>query len=210
MSTCIKTDVVKTSLISHQTMIEGVMSREKCRHANTRVITLIASRGSIQASIICAIDTRATPVTYRIKFTTDVFLTYGSWLVNVICTIIIHVIIRSLLHNSFVRKGKSVKTPVKSVTLSLLTVNIVYFLFVTPMVMYDGYTVLFVTQRKSIFEIYSHLIESVILKFFFHINHVLNIVIYFLIGAKFRQESKEFLLSFKVFRMCHHKITLIK
>ncbi|XP_060600294.1 melatonin receptor type 1A-like [Ruditapes philippinarum] len=153
---------------------------------------------------VCVIIPIETPVTYMIKTVIDVILKNVGWLVNVICTIII---IRSLLHNSVVRKGKSVKTPVKSVTLSLLTVNIVYVLFVTPMVMYDGYNLLFAPRHVSIFEFYNHVIEHAILKFFSHINNVLNIFIYFLLGAKFRQESKEFLLSFKVFRMCHHKIT---
>ncbi|XP_060586887.1 somatostatin receptor type 3-like [Ruditapes philippinarum] len=156
---------------------------------------------------VCAIDREENPVIYRIYGTTSVIIKYGSWLVNVICMIII---IRSLLQNSVVRKGKSVKTPVKSVTLSLLTVNIIYFLFTTPVVMYDSYILLSVPELKSIFHFYNHFIESTILKFFSHTNNVLNFFIYFLIGTKFRQESKDFLLSFKVFRMCHHKITLTK
>jgi hypothetical protein len=60
--------------------------------------------------------------------------------------------------------------------------------------------VFFVPQWEGFFGFINLLSVNNILKFFSHINNVLNFFIYFLIGAKFRQESKDFLFSFKIFK----------
>ncbi|XP_060566512.1 C-C chemokine receptor type 4-like [Ruditapes philippinarum] len=138
-------------------------------------------------------------VTYRISSIMGFVLKNGTWLINVICMIIIT---RTLIQNVVVRGGKSVKTPVKSVTLSLLTVNAVYILFMTPIVLYDGYVMAFMEKELNLFEFYNHINVHNILQFLSNINNVLNIFIYFLLGAKFRKDSKEFLLSFKLLQIC--------
>jgi hypothetical protein len=148
---------------------------------------------------MCVIPQVQMRVPYQITTIINQIVKFGSWLINISCMI---VITRALLQNSFASSGKSVKTPIKSVTLSLLTVNVVYFLFMTPIVMHDGYTMAFSDARITMFEFYNLLNVNNILSFFSNINNVLNIFIYFLIGAKFREYSKEFLLSFKMFRMC--------
>ncbi|XP_053384603.1 melanocyte-stimulating hormone receptor-like [Mercenaria mercenaria] len=156
----------------------------------TYVYTYVIFRDTPQ----CLIDQTNKRIAYRVNFFIGKTLLIGAWIVNLVCMIYI---IKALTKN-VVGKDKSNKKRIKSVTKTLLIVNIVYFLCVTPDLCYNTY--IFVLRnviyvRWSFIEYSNHFNANNIMILIGYCNNVSNFFIYFLSGSKFRSETKDYFLS---------------
>ena len=151
---------------------------------------------NVSGSPACFLDILNFPALYYV----DLIL-YSSLAVIIpypivlICTIIT---ISSLLQNKL-RKSKSNKAQVKSITVTLVIVNVVYLLSVAPAVIYEIYSLAWIRFNKflqwTIVDFYNYVVLLNIFSFVSFLHHAVNFLIYFLSGSRFRAETKAMMSS---------------
>jgi hypothetical protein len=132
---------------------------------------------------------------YNIDLILHSVLTILPLLIIFVCTLIT---ISSLLQNRL-RKSKSNKAQIKSITITLLLVNLVYLFTVSPQIIHEIYMQIWINLNKYRFWTFDDYNNYAVLlnlfSFLGFLNHASNFFIYFLSGSRFRAETKELLLS---------------
>jgi hypothetical protein len=157
-------------------------------------VSFVAMQANIAGILGCFMTLSTTPTLYYIDLVLySCFAILIPYPIILVCTVIT---ISSLLQNK-IRKSKSNKTQVKSITITLVIINIVYLVSVAPGVVYEIYTIFWMRLggfvEWTFVEYYNYIALLNIFTFMEYLHHALNFFIYFLNGSRFREETIDLL-----------------